>query len=121
MHVCACVCVTHGVNGLMILLTAGGETRRRGKSALSSVSDSVSSRQRGGTGAKSGGNRPTLRHPQNGECMCVRACVRACMCVNGLMILLTAEGETRRRGKSGGTGAKSGVNQRTLRHAENSE
>ena len=57
---CVCVhlcwCVTHGVNGLMILLTAGGETRRRGKSALSSVSDSISSRQRGGTGAKSGGN-----------------------------------------------------------------
>jgi len=76
-----CGCVTHGVNGLMILLTAGGETRRRGKSALSSVSDSVSSRQRGGTGAKSGGNRQTLRHPQNGECVCVcvRACVHACV------------------------------------------
>jgi len=111
------VCVMHGVNGLMILLTAGGETRRRGKSALSSVSDSVSSRQRGGTGAKSGGNRQTLRHPQNGECVC--ACVRACMCVNGLMILLTAEGETRRRGESGGTGAKSGDNRGTLRHPEN--
>ena len=111
------------VNGLMILLTAGGETRRRGKSALSSVSDSVSSRQRGGTGAKSGGNRQTLKQPKNGECVCVcvHVCIRACMCVNGLMILLTVEGETRRRGKSGGTGAKSGVNQRTLRHPENSE
>ena len=51
--------------------------------------------------------------------MCVCACVRACMCVNGLMILLTAEGETRRRGKSGGTGAKSGDNRGTLRHPEN--
>jgi len=64
--------VTHGVNGLMILLTAGGETCGRDKSALSYVSDSVSSRQRGGTGAKSGGNRQTLRHPQNGECVCER-------------------------------------------------
>ena len=35
------------------------------------------------------------------------------------MILLTAEGETRRRGKSGGTGAKSGDNRGTLRHPEN--
>jgi len=43
------------------------------------------------------------------------------LCVNGTMILLTAEGETRTRGKSGGTGAKSGVNQRTLRHPESSE
>jgi len=37
---------------------AGGETRRRVKSALSLC-------QRGGTGAMSGVNQRTLRHPEN--------------------------------------------------------
>ena len=54
MYVCECVCE------MAYDFIAGGETRRRVKSALSLC-------QRGGTGAKSGVNQRTLRHPENSE------------------------------------------------------
>jgi len=53
-YVCECVCE------MAYDFIAGGETHRRVKSALSLC-------QRGGTGAKSGVNQRTLRHPENSE------------------------------------------------------
>ena len=80
--VCLCVCVharVHVCDVLMSLLTAG-ETHRRGRSALSSVSaDSVSSRQ------GQSEDQQSQRNPETGECVCVCegmcACVHVCVCM----------------------------------------